>query len=172
MGGGGLGDREVGRGDRGREGNLIDPNMTTTQVNAHQLFTCAVVDLCNIVGHTCATERHGKGYKLIHTPTRPHMISNTLNRAMFVYNNYNLVHESGQIPFAIDDFAAGFLTDTEKDQMVAEEACGHYRMLEGSGADSDSDSDRDEEEDGEGSGEEVEESIPDFPPSGFTVAEK
>ena len=89
--------------------------------------------------------------------------SHVVCKPVWRYNNYNLVHESGQIPFEIDDFAAGFLTETEKDQMAAEKACGHYRMLEGSGAesesDSDSDSDRNEEEDGEGGSEEVEEGL-------------
>ena len=164
-------------------GNLIHPKMTTTQAAAHQLFTSMVVVLSTVVGHTCGTERHGKGYKLIMSPTRSSLISHTLNRAMFVYNNYNLINHNCCQSFDVDDFATGFLTPDQKDLLEAEEAFSHIRMLEESDEQSDvedhSGDGADEGWRGDGSGgdegeddekDDDDESM-EFPPAGFSVVD-
>ena len=135
-------------------GNIVADNMNTTRAAAHAMFSAVIVDLESIVGHTSATERHGKGYKLIHTTSRSRILGAKLNRAMFVFNNYNLLTTASKFAQGIDihDFAHGFLTSEElelEEGVQGKEGLDRH-LLEGDG-DVDSDS-----SDGSNTGEEDE----------------
>ena len=128
--------------------NIVGSDMNATRAAGHMLFSSIIVDLSSIVGHTSATERHGKGYKLIHTSTRSRLLSSKLNRAMFVFNNYNLMSSNGMLGLDVQDFAEGFLSDEEREQVLAEGGTREH-LLEGDASTDSSDADCESEADGE-----------------------
>lgn len=88
------------------------------QKQSHQAFCSTANVLLSIVTHSCATERFGKGYKLIHTFTRTSLLENRLNRLMFVYFNYPLCRgPSYRAAPSFRDFLRNMLSPDEQDEI-------------------------------------------------------
>lgn len=92
----------------------------------HQMFCSSVIDLHNIVYHTCAVERHGKGYKLIHTALRTSIGEQRLSRLLFIFHNYGYLHKLipvSRLPKnhekALEDFIFDALEEEEAQELRA-----------------------------------------------------
>lgn len=72
-------------------GGEADGKWSKEQRVSHQAFCRSMSHLCQIVPHSCATERFGKGYKILHGAFRCHMGEKTLEKLLYVYWNYHLV---------------------------------------------------------------------------------
>ena len=109
--------------------------MTSGEVQIHVAFSFAMIDIAAAVGHTGGAERHGKGYKRIHSPHRTKMLEAKLGKAIFVANNYDLIHSSPMPMLNVTDFAHGFLSHDELELLAAAEALEEERtLLEGGAA--------------------------------------
>ena len=91
----------------------------------HDLFCFRMIDLQSIVVHSCATERHGKGYKLFHTAFRTSIGETRLKRLLYVFSNYGLLYKllptsllpSDYVPVSAENFIFSSLEDEEADEL-------------------------------------------------------
>jgi Protein of unknown function (DUF 659) len=82
---------------------------------SHLAFCHSAIKVLNIVVHSCATERYGKGYDLIHTCYRTSLEEQRLNRLLYVYFNYPLCHGPSLVPaLSLKDFLRQMLSPEEK----------------------------------------------------------
>jgi hypothetical protein len=67
------------------------PGWTQQDALDWKRFCQMCIDMCSIVVHSCGTERHGKGYKLVHTAARSRIGEHTLNMLLYIYFNFTIV---------------------------------------------------------------------------------